>query len=62
MKKIKAFFKGVSKERKTVRWSDGKTLLKYSVITVFMLVLVGLYFYGLDAIFSIFRKFVGGLI
>ena len=43
VKKIKAFFKGVSNERKTVRWSDGKTLFKYSCITLLMLVFIGLF-------------------
>ena len=52
MKKIKSFFKGVKKETKAVRWPDGKSLLKYSVITVIMLVFVGLFFYGLSALFA----------
>ena len=34
MKKIKAFFKGVSKEKKMVRWPSGKDLFKYSVMAV----------------------------
>ena len=55
MKKIKTFFKGVRKEAKTVRWTDGKSLFKYSCITIMMLVVVGLYFYGLDALFAAIR-------
>lgn len=55
MKKIKSFFKGVKKETKAVRWPDGKSLLKYSVITVIMLVFVGLFFYGLSALFAALR-------
>ena len=54
MKKIKSFFSGVRKEAKTVRWPDGKTLVKYSCITVVMLIFFGLFFLGLDALFSLF--------
>ena len=55
MKKIKSFFKGVSKERKTVRWPDGKMLGKYSCITVIMIIFFGLFFYVLDALFAVIR-------
>ena len=58
MKKIKAFFKGVKKEGKTVRWPDGKGLAKYSCITVLMLVFFGLFFYGLDALFALVRELI----
>ena len=52
MKKLKKFFKGVKKEGKAVRWPDGKVLVKYSCITIIMLVFFGLFFYGLDALFA----------
>ena len=55
MKKINAFFKGVNKESKAVRWPDGKLLVKYSCITIVMLVFFGLFFYGLDALFAAIR-------
>ena len=55
MKKIKSFFKGVKKEAKTVKWLDGKTLVKYNSITVVMLVFFRLFFYGLDALFAFVR-------
>ena len=55
MKKIKKFLKGVKKEGKTVRWPDGKGLVKYSCITIVMLVFFGLFFYGLDALFALIR-------
>ncbi len=55
MKKIKTFFRGVRKEAKTVRWSDGKTLVKYSCITLILLAGTGLFFYGLDALFAFVR-------
>lgn len=55
MKKIKSFFKGIKKEAKIVRWPDAKSLLKYSVITIVLLIFFGLFFYGLDALFAFFR-------
>ena len=58
MKKIKSFFKGVRKEAKTVRWPDAKTLVKYSCITIVMLIFFGAYFYGLDALFMLLRKLI----
>ncbi len=56
MKKIKTFFKGIKKEAKAVRWSDGKTLFKYSCITILMLIFISLFFYGLDAVFALIRR------
>ena len=55
MKKLKRFFKGVKKEGKAVRWPDGATLVKYSCITLVLLVFFGLFFYGLDALFALIR-------
>ena len=45
MKKIKNFFKGVRKEAKVVRWPDGKTLVKYSCVTIFLLIFFALFFF-----------------
>ena len=58
MKKIKAFFKGVSKESKMVRWPNVKDTVKYSGVVLFLMVFFGVYFYGLDLIFT----FVKGLV
>lgn len=58
MKKIKAFFKGVSKESKMVRWPNVKDMVKYSGVVLFLMVFFGVYFYGLDLIFT----FVKGLV
>ena len=56
MKKIKSFFRGVKKEAKVVRWPDMKSLVKYSCITIVMLIFFGLFFYGLDALFAVLRR------
>ena len=55
MKKIKSFFRGVKKEAKAVRWPDMKSLVKYSCITIVMLIFFGLFFYGFDALFAFIR-------
>ncbi len=58
MKKIKAFFKGVSKESKMVRWPSGKDMVKYSGVVLFLMVFFGVYFYGLDLIFTFLKGLV----
>lgn len=58
MKKIKAFFKGVGKEAKKVRWTSGKDLVKYSVVTIIMLLFFALFFYGLDLLFAFLKGLV----
>lgn len=55
MKKIKTFFKGVKKEAKMVKWPDLKMMVKYSVVTIVLLVFFGLFFYGFDALFAFLR-------
>ncbi len=55
MKKIKTFFKGVKKEAKMVKWPDLKTMVKYSTVTIIMLIFFGLFFYGFDALFAFIR-------
>ena len=58
MKKIKAFFKGVKKEGKMVRWPSGKELLKYSVMVLILMAFFGLFFYLLDVIFTFLKGLV----
>ena len=59
MKKIKAFFKGVKKESKMVKWPSGKDTLKYSTMVLVLMVFFGLYFYLLDVIFTFLKGIVG---
>lgn len=58
MKAIKTFFKGVKSESKMVRWPNGKNMAKYSFVILFLMVFFGVYFYGLDLIFT----FVKGIV
>ena len=47
-KRIIKYFKGVGKELKRIRWTEGKDLLKYSVCTLLFVVFFGVYFYAID--------------
>ena len=56
--KIKSFFKGVDKERKMVRWPNGKDMVKYSVMVLTLMAFFGLYFYLLDVLFTFLKGLV----
>lgn len=58
MKGIKSFFKGVKSEGKMVRWPGAKDMAKYSFVVLFLMVFFGVYFYGLDLVFT----FVKGIV
>lgn len=55
MHKLREFFHGVKKEASRVHWPKAKTLYKYSVICIVLIVFFGLYFVGLDAIFAFLK-------
>ena len=55
-KRIGRYFKGVGKEVKRIRWTSGKELVKYSIAAVMFVVLLGLYFYGIDWIALLVRS------
>jgi len=50
------YFKGVSKEFKRIRWTEGKDLLKYSICTVVFVMLLGVYFYAIDWVILLIRS------
>lgn len=47
-KRISKYFKGVFKEVKRIRWTNGKDLLKYSIATIVFVLFFAIYFYGID--------------
>lgn len=55
-KKIGKYFKGVGKEIKRIRWTNGKDLVKYSIATVMFVLFFGIYFYGIDWIALLVRS------
>lgn len=55
-KRIFKYFKGVFKEIKRVRWTDGKELFKYSVATLLFVCFFGVYFYAIDWLVLLVRS------
>ena len=55
-KKISKYFKGVVKEGKKVRWTNGKDLVKYSIAAVIFVIFFGIYFYAIDWIALLIRS------
>ena len=50
------YFKGVKKEISRIRWTNGKELLKYSLITIAFMLIIGAYFYGIDMLVTLLRS------
>ena len=50
------YFKGVFKEFKRIRWTEGKDLLKYSLCTVAFVIFFGVYFYAIDWVVLLLRS------
>jgi len=53
---ITKYFKGVGKEIKRIRWTNGKDLAKLSITTVSFMLGLGLYFYAIDMLVSLLRS------
>lgn len=61
MQKIKAFFAGVRKEMKRVRWPQRKDMIKYSVATLSCIIFLALFFVCSDLIIAGVRTLMEGL-
>ena len=57
----KSYSAEVKDELKKVNWPSKKDLTKYGVATIIFIVIFGLYFYGLDALFAWISSLVKGL-
>lgn len=57
----KSFIKEVKDELKKVKWPSKEDMLKYSIATLAFIIIFGLYFYGLDALFAWISSLVKGL-
>lgn len=53
---IGRYFKGVIKETKRIKWTNGKDLVKYSIAAVSFVIFFGLYFYGINWITVLVRS------
>ncbi len=49
------FLKSVRKEMKQVKWPEKKYMVKYSLVTILLVLFMGLYFYGIDAIMALIK-------
>lgn len=50
--KEKSYLAEIREELKKVKWPDKKEMTKYTVAVVIFILIFGLYFYGLDALFA----------
>ena len=57
----KSYSSEVKAELKKVNWPSKKDLTKYGIATIIFIVIFGLYFYGLDALFAWLSSLVKGL-
>ena len=57
----KSYSSEVKAELKKVNWPSKKDLTKYGVASIIFIVIFGLYFYGLDALFAWISSLVKGL-
>ena len=61
MQKIKAFFAGVRREMKRVRWPQKKDMLKYSIAILVCIIFFAVFFVFSDLIIAGIRTFLEGL-
>ncbi|MDD4187849.1 MAG: preprotein translocase subunit SecE [Bacilli bacterium] len=54
----KTYFQEIKEELKKVKWAIKEAMFKYTIATIIFIVVFGLYFYGLDFLFSWFKGIV----
>lgn len=59
MKKIAKFFAGVKSEIKKVRWPNKKEMLKYSVATISIMIIFGLFYTIIDLASAGIKMLIG---
>lgn len=57
----KSYVQEIKAELKKVKWPTKQEMLKYSIAVLAFIVIFGLYFYGLDALFAWISSLVKGL-
>jgi len=58
---IKEYFAGVKKEFLRIKWPTRKDLFKYALATIIFIVIVAIFFLGIDALNVYLRKIVEGM-
>ncbi len=56
------FFKRIKNEMKKVTWPNRKYVLKYSIITIIMIVILAFFFLGISLLFDLLYGLVQGWI
>lgn len=56
------FFKNIKEEMKKVTWPSRKYVIKYSIITIIMIVLLAFFFLGISLLFDLLYGLVQGWI
>ena len=59
MKKIAKFFNNVKKEMKKVRWPNKKEMITYSIATISIMIIFGLFFTGIDLLSAGIKMLIG---
>ena len=54
-----SYFSLVSKEMKLVTWPTKKNVIKYSIVTIIMVLLLALFFMGISTLFSLIQGWIG---
>lgn len=57
-----SYFSKVRKEMKLVTWPTKKSVVKYSIVTIVMIVLLAVFFIGISALFDLLYTLVQGWI
>lgn len=57
----KSYSTEVKEELRKVKWPSKKDITKYGIASIIFIIIFGLYFYGLDALFSWISSLVKGL-
>ena len=55
-----SYFSQVRKEMKLVTWPTRKTVIKYSIVTIIMVVLLAVFFIGISALFDLLYTLIQG--
>lgn len=57
----KSYLEEIKSELKKVKWPTKEEMVKYSAAVLIFIILFGVYFYGLDALFAWINSLVKGL-
>ena len=56
IERIVLFFKGVRSEIKRVHWLDKKSMVKYSIATIFFIIFCAVFFYVINVLFALVQS------